>query len=190
MGCTDLADRDAARLHCFRNFAHEVDDEAAVLEAGTLGLDMVGQCELAPEGTRRNAAMQEDLLFLLALAAFKRQHILLDGERDLVLRESGQSHRNSEAVLVETLDVVGGIARFGSPLDLVENVKKAVEADGRPPQGSPIIPHSQILLRASWVRAGTGHLPMPAFQSGAHVAPRPHLCVPKRIFKLRKSSRG
>jgi hypothetical protein len=51
---------------------------------------------------------QEGLLFLLTLAAFERQHIFLDGERDVVLREAGQSHRNPEAVLVETLDVVGG----------------------------------------------------------------------------------
>jgi hypothetical protein len=31
---------------------------------------------------------------------------------------------------------------------------------------------------------------VPAFQSGAQVAPRPHLCVAKIIFKPGKSSRG
>jgi hypothetical protein len=39
------------------------------------------------------------------------------------------------------------IVLFGGPLDL-ENVEQAIEADSRPPEGSPIIPHIQIVLGA------------------------------------------
>jgi hypothetical protein len=82
-----------------------------------------------------------------------------------------------------------GIGLVGGPLDLVENVKQAVEANGRPPQGSPIIPHSQILQRASWVRAGTGHLPAPALFSGPRRRPGHHVCGDKKICNRKKSSR-
>src|SRR5437879_5279782 len=134
--------------------------------------------------------MQEGLLVLLGLAAFQGQRILLGRERDFVRREPGERHRNLEAVFVETFDVVGGIGLFGGPLDLVENVEKAVETDGRPPQGSPIIPHSQILLRARWVRAGAGHLPAPASTTGPKGAPTAPCAATKIIGRSEKSSRG
>jgi hypothetical protein len=57
----------------------------------------------------------------------------------LVRRKASERHRDLEAVLVHPFDVVWGIALFASPLDLVENVKKAVESNGRPPEWSPII---------------------------------------------------
>jgi hypothetical protein len=42
------ADRDASRLHGFRDLAHQVDDQKAILEAGALDLDVVGEGERAP----------------------------------------------------------------------------------------------------------------------------------------------
>src|SRR6185437_9833089 len=166
------ADRNATRLHRFGDFPLQLDDEQAVLEAGALDLDVVGQREPALEVARRDATMQEGPLLLLALAAFERQHVLLDRESDFIGRKSGERHRDLEAVLVETFDVVGGIGLFGGPLDLVENVEKAVEPDGRPPEGSPIIPHIQILLGARWVRAGSGHRPAPVSFRGTPKASR------------------
>src|ERR1700751_5743636 len=82
------ADRDATRLHRLGDLPLEVDDQQAVLEAGALDLDVVGERELALEIARRDAAMQEALLFLLALAALEGQDVLLDRQRDLVRHES------------------------------------------------------------------------------------------------------
>jgi hypothetical protein len=42
-------DRDASRLHGFRNLAHQPDDQKAVLEPGAFDLDVVGECKLALE---------------------------------------------------------------------------------------------------------------------------------------------
>jgi hypothetical protein len=53
---------------------------------------VVGERELALEIARRDAAMQEGLLFPLAPAALEGQDVLLDGQRDLVRRESGEGH--------------------------------------------------------------------------------------------------
>ena len=78
----------------------QVDDEQAVLEAGALDLDVVGERELALEIAGRDAAMQEALLFLLALAAFEGQHVLLDRQRDFLRREARERDRNLETVLV------------------------------------------------------------------------------------------
>jgi len=75
---------------------------------------VVGERELALEVAGRDAAMQEGLLVLLALAAFERQNVLLDRQRDLGRREAGERDRDLEAVLVETFDVVGGIASSGT----------------------------------------------------------------------------
>jgi hypothetical protein len=88
-GAVDL---DPARLHGLGDLPLQVDDEQAVLEAGALDLDVVGERELALEIARRDAAMQEGLLFPLAPAALEGQDVLLDGQRDLVRRESGEGH--------------------------------------------------------------------------------------------------
>src|ERR1700751_1408479 len=103
------ADRDATRLHRLGDFALQVDDEQAVLEAGALDLDMVGERELALEVARRDAPMQEGLGFLFALAALKGQDGLLDRQFDLIRLESGERDRDLEVILVEAFDVVGGI---------------------------------------------------------------------------------
>src|SRR5690606_3347454 len=61
-------DRDLARLHRLRHFAHQVDLEQSVLEGGVLHLDVVGQIEDAPERTRRDAVIQVLAPVLLDLA--------------------------------------------------------------------------------------------------------------------------
>src|ERR1700745_1047738 len=43
-------------------------------------------------------------------------------------------------------------------LGFVEELEKTVEANGRTPQGSEVVsPHSQVLLRARWVRRSARH---------------------------------
>lgn len=88
---TDVADRDAARLHRLGDLPLQVDDEQTILEAGALDLDMLGERKLALDIARRDAAMQVSLLFLLALAALEGQDVLLDRQRDLVRRESREA---------------------------------------------------------------------------------------------------
>src|SRR5690349_12741487 len=134
--------------------------------------------------------MQEGLPLLLALAAFEREDVLLDRQCHLVRREAGERDRNLEAVLVETFDVIGGIALFGGPLDVVENIEKAVEPDGRPPEGSPIIPHSQILLGARWIRAGSGHRPAPDSRRRTPKASRPPRWRHQKIQQVGKNFKG
>ena len=120
-------DRDAARLHRFRDFPLQVDDEQAVLEAGALDLDVVGQRELALEVARRDAAMQEGFPFLVALPTLEGQDVLLDRQFDLIRLESGERDRDLEVVLVEAFDVVGGIALLADALGGFGEVEQAVE---------------------------------------------------------------
>jgi PRC-barrel domain len=56
-----VADRDASRLHGFSALAHQVDDQKAILKAGALDLDVVGERELAPKRPCGDPAMQEEL---------------------------------------------------------------------------------------------------------------------------------
>ena len=52
-------DLDATGPHRLGNLAHEVDVQHAVLEVGTLHLDVVGEAELPTEGAGRDALVQE-----------------------------------------------------------------------------------------------------------------------------------
>jgi hypothetical protein len=56
-----VADRDASRLHGFSALAHQVDDQKAILKAGAVDLDVVGERELAPKRPCGDPAMQEEL---------------------------------------------------------------------------------------------------------------------------------
>jgi hypothetical protein len=62
-----VADGDAARLEALRDIAHEVDVEQAVLEAGALDLDVVGELEAALERAGGDAAVQELRVLVLGL---------------------------------------------------------------------------------------------------------------------------
>src|SRR6185369_16378177 len=80
---------------------------------------------------------------------------------------------------------------LAGPLAHFREVKKAVEADGRAPQGREVVSaHSQILQRARWLRAAPD-------TSGArllfraHKAPGSHRRVAtKKLAKLFLVSRG
>src|SRR5205807_9210572 len=111
---------------------------------------MVGERELPLERTCRDAAIQEIPAFLFSLAAVEREHVLLGRQRDFVRAEAGQRYRNPEAILVHAFDIVEGIVVFGCLLNFVEGVEQTIETNGRSPQRSPVIPHSQILQRARW----------------------------------------
>ena len=79
LACASAGNSNAAWLHGLGDLALKLDDQKAVLEAGTLNLDVVGQGELALERTARDAAMQVGLLVFLGFAPFQRQDILLHG---------------------------------------------------------------------------------------------------------------
>jgi hypothetical protein len=52
-------DRNPARLHGLGDLARQFDLQQAVVERGSLDLDIVRQIELALEGPRRNSLVQE-----------------------------------------------------------------------------------------------------------------------------------
>ena len=112
----------------------------------------------------------------------------VDGQRDLVRREAGDRHRDLETVLVEAFDVVWGIALFGGPLDLVENVEKAVEPDGRPPEGV----QSYLISKSSLEQDGydrLGHRPAPV-SIAPEGCPGRRSGAAKKIWKTGKSFKG
>ena len=110
--------------------------EQAVHEAGGLDLDMVGKLEATLERAPGNAAMQELRAFRLGLClAFDGQRIVLDGDIDITLTETGNRHGDAVSVFAELFDIVGRVGnRFGG-LGGLENAAEPVEADGRTEQG-------------------------------------------------------
>src|SRR6202012_3729388 len=128
---------------------------------------MVGERELALEVARRDAAMQEVPAFLVALATFEGQDVLLDRQLDLVRLEAGERDRDLEAVLVEAFDIVGGIPLLAHALGGFGEVEKTVKADGRPKEGRKInSAHSQILLREKWLRTAPDTFRCPSRVAG------------------------
>src|SRR5215204_2806793 len=77
-------DLDPARLHGFRHLAHEVDLQQSAVERGALHLDVVGQVELAPERTRRDALVEVLVIALLGLAPLDGEHVLLRRDGDVL----------------------------------------------------------------------------------------------------------
>ena len=106
-----------------------------VVERGVLDLDIVGQVELPLEVPGRDTAVQELALGLFGLVAFDRHDVLLGRDRNFVGREAGHRQRNLVAVFAEPFDVVGRIVVLASALGGFREVEKAVEADGRTPEG-------------------------------------------------------
>jgi hypothetical protein len=77
-------------------------------------------------------------------------------------------------------------------LGLVEEIEKAVEAHGRTPQGSKVVsPHSQVLLRARWIRRSARHacsgalfsLPDPSWRPAPPVSGKNSIRKTKINFK-------
>src|SRR5262245_11111601 len=136
-----VADGDAAGLKPLRHVAHQLDMEQAVLDAGALHLDVIGELETALEVARGDAAVQELALLLLGLlGAGDGERLLLDVDAELVLAEAGHRHGNAVLVIAEPLDVVRRVARRGlvEPGHRVEQVEQAVEADGGAIEGGKI----------------------------------------------------
>src|SRR5215471_1924121 len=133
-----VADRDLARLLGFRNLAYEIDVQQAVLEAGVLDLDMVGQLEDALKGAGGDALIEylAVLLFLGLLGALDRQRVLFRLDRQLVLAEAGNGNGYAVVVLTGALDVVRRVARRG--FEAIKHRKQAVKADGGTVKGCKI----------------------------------------------------
>ena len=118
---------------------HELDFKQAVVERSTLDLDVVFEIELALEGSRRDALIQERMIgaalgLPIGLAAGDRQLVLLSSDCDLLRREAGDRQRNPIAILTGTDDVVGGIVVLAvQPLGVVDEIEQAIEADAGPP---------------------------------------------------------
>lgn len=119
--------------------------------------------------------MQEELAFRFGLAPSRVRTFC-----SLVSEISSGAKPASATVIWKRLSsrrsMLWGIGLFSGPLDLAESVENAVEPDGRPPDGSPIITHIQILLGAD----GYGQAPDTA---GA----RPGLETPKASRRRRKN---
>ena len=82
-------DRDRARLHRLGHLAHQVDMQQAVIEAGALDLDMVGQAEAPLEGAPGDPVMQVAASFGVVLRlAGHRQRILVHGDVEFIARET------------------------------------------------------------------------------------------------------
>jgi hypothetical protein len=100
------ADLDPALLHGFRNLAHEINLQQAVLERSSLNLNMVGKAEVPLEAARGDALENIVFLVVVILLARNRQTVLLKREGDLVRSEAGESDRNPVALIAGTRDVL------------------------------------------------------------------------------------
>lgn len=122
---------------------------------------MIGEAELPPKRSHGNPMIQELPLFLV-LAALDRDDILLSSNGDVARREASQCQRNLVLVVAYALDVIRGLAFLAVALRRINEIDQPVEADRRTPQRRKIkSPHSQILHRANWIRADTGHRQRP-----------------------------
>ena len=128
-------DGDPPRLHGLGNFPDQFDLEQAVVEGRVLDLDVVGQVELPLERAGRDAAVQVFAFGLFGFVALDRHDVLLGRHRDFVGREAGHRERYLVAVVAEPFDVIGRVVVLGRPLGGFREVKKAVETDGRTPEG-------------------------------------------------------
>src|SRR5260370_19814765 len=142
-------DRNPARLHGLRQLAHQLDLQEPVFKRRACHLDIVGEVELAPERTSRDALEQVVVITVLRLAAFHGQHVLLCRDGDLLRLEAGQIERDAIVILTDACDVVGRVRVIVlalQPERIVDEVKQAIETDGRPPDGGEIeVSHSHIL---------------------------------------------
>src|ERR1700756_3492094 len=176
------ADRNATGLHGLGKLADELYSQQTAVKRRRFHLYIIGKVELTLERFGRNAVIEVIMFLLVVLVSLNRQHIRLGRDGDLVRSESSERQRDLVTIFAKTFDVVGWIVFLDGPLGLVEQIEDAIKPDGRPPQGSEVVcPHSQVLLRARWVRRSAGH------RSGVHCPPdpswrpAPQLCGKKRI---------
>src|SRR5690606_29085854 len=96
---------------------------------------MIGELEATLKGTRSDTAVKNFghlLIPLLALLTRVGQHVLMSLDRNIVLREARDRHRDAVGVLARALYVVRriGLAAIELP-ERVEHAEKPVETDGR-----------------------------------------------------------
>src|SRR6266566_7600607 len=117
--------------HGLGNLPNQLDLEQAIVEGGALHLHVIRKIELSFELSGRNASVEEFTLGLFGLAAFDGDDVLLGRDRNLIGRETGNRHRDLVAILGKPFDVVRRVAVLGGALGCFNEVKEAIEADGR-----------------------------------------------------------
>src|SRR5262249_18998615 len=124
--CVARRDLDLANLR-FQQRTNEIDIQQSVVERGAGHLDAVGQDETALELPRGDAAVQEHAAGLVALLAAGHQLVVLDLNRQILARETGDRQRDAEAALAALLDIVGRVA-LASLADAIERAFELLEA--------------------------------------------------------------
>lgn len=129
------ADLDPPRLHRLQHLAHQIDLQKTVPEGCRRDLHVVGEVENAAKGPRRDALIKVLVLGLFDLAALDGQHILFGGDGDVLGSETRQ--RNLVLIVTRPFDVVRRVIVLlaGPPGGVFEQIKQAIEADGRAPKG-------------------------------------------------------
>src|SRR3954454_23722546 len=146
-------DGNSPRLHGFRDFPDQFDLEQAVLERGAVHLNIIGQVKLPLERPRGNAPVEIFAFGPVRLVSLDGHRVLLGRHRDLVGCKARNRKRNLVAILADAFDVVGGVVVLAGTLCRFNEVEKAVETNGRTPQGREVVSaHSQILQGAKWIR--------------------------------------
>src|SRR5439155_7246461 len=99
------------------------------------------------------------------------------------------SERNPISVFAATFDIVGRIIVVGGlPQTAVEQLRQMIETDRRAPQRREVKgPHSQVLLRARWIRRSVGHRPAPTQLAGPDLASGTAVSGKNRIRKTSKN---
>ena len=96
---------------------------------------MVGKLEAALEGPGGNAAIKQLGAFTGALVlalTLHGQHVAVGFDRDFLVREASDRHRDPVGILAGALDVVGRIGLRAIRLrKRIQHGEQTVEADGR-----------------------------------------------------------
>jgi hypothetical protein len=70
-------------------------------------------------------------LFLVGLATFNGEYVMLGRYRDFIRRETGQRQRNLVLIVGQSFDVAGWVILIAAGmLRRVDEIEKAIEADG------------------------------------------------------------
>ena len=140
-------DRDALGLHRLWHLTHQVDHEQAVVQPRILDEHEVGKLEATLEAAGRDTHVQEVRAGrLVVLLAGDEQQILLCRDLDLVARETGHREGDAVAIIGDTFEIEGRIVFGRRPGVRLDQVKKAIKADGLTAVGGQIQTHLQFLL--------------------------------------------
>jgi len=103
--------------------------QQTVIEPGAAHLDPLGQYERALELSRRDAAMQVDVLAFLGLFAADHELIVLDRYAEIAHAETGDRERDAQFILGELLNIVGRITIGRDFVHPVERPLEMIEAE-------------------------------------------------------------